>query len=164
MHRPRQQKVPFDRLLREAPKLMRLGQGRFTDLLRALAELALARWMLSRRTIRELGIPDLVRSATAAAPALTAQQREIVMRVSKAIAIVAPRVPWRSDCLVQCLAGRRWLAARGIASQIRIGIKKDVEGGRHEVLLAHAWLAADDAIVTGGDLGGFEVFAGSSKN
>lgn len=64
---------------------------------------------------------------------------------------VARRVPWRSDCLVQALAGQRWLARHGIPSEIVIGTSKS-PGGLFE---AHAWLRQGDRIVLGGDIARF---------
>lgn len=151
LRRPPQRKVPFGRAVLEIPKLLRTGPTGLADLVRAAWELALARHKLARRTIRQLGIPD---TAPADNAPLSPAQQAVVARVSYAMQVVPPRVPWRSDCLVQCLAARRWLAARGIASRVSIGMKRESEGA----LLAHAWLATDGIIVTGGDLSGFSEF------
>ena len=64
------------------------------------------------------------------------------------------RVPWRSTCLVQALAARRWLARRGVASELVLGARKP--GGAE--LDAHAWLKAGERIVVGGDGQGYAPF------
>jgi hypothetical protein len=64
------------------------------------------------------------------------------------ISRMATRVPWRSDCLVQALAGQQWLAREGIASEIVVGTAKQADG----TFLSHAWLRHDSRIVLGGDI------------
>lgn len=154
LQRPRQVKVPLAQAMGELPRLWAIGPRASGDLLRALGELALARIRLARRTAQQLQIPDRPDPAGTDAPAPDADALTMIERVSRAIAIVAPRVPWRSDCLVQCLAGRRWLAAHGITARISIGMKREDGDG----LLAHAWLAVGETIVTGGDVADFAVF------
>lgn len=61
---------------------------------------------------------------------------------------MAARVPWRSDCLVQALAGQQWLAREGVASEIVVGTAKQADG----TFLSHAWLRHDSRIVLGGDI------------
>lgn len=65
---------------------------------------------------------------------------------------VAARMPWRSDCLVQALAGQRWLARAGVASEIVVGATKDEAGA----VAAHAWLRTDDQVVLGGDISSYQ--------
>lgn len=165
--RPAQIKVPFFGLIRELPRLLGKEPALIADLVRATAELAIARVLLARRTVRQLGIPDPAAPQGASSPPLSASHSEHVRRVGKAIAIAAPRVPWRSDCLVQSLAGRRWLAALGIPARISIGVKHEADPGhapgRSGHLLAHAWLSAADTVVTGGDVGEFSVFVRSGQ-
>ncbi|MFN3552099.1 MAG: lasso peptide biosynthesis B2 protein [Novosphingobium meiothermophilum] len=154
LQRPRQVKVPLARAMGELPRLWTIGPRASGDLLRALGELALARIRLARRTAQQLQIPDRPDPAGTDAPAPDADALTVIERVSRAIAIVAPRVPWRSDCLVQCLAARRWLAGHGITARISIGMKREDGDG----LLAHAWLAVGETIVTGGDIADFAAF------
>lgn len=61
---------------------------------------------------------------------------------------MAARVPWRSDCLVQALAGQRWLTRKGIATEIVVGAAKRPDGS----LEAHAWLRHRERVVLGGDI------------
>jgi hypothetical protein len=65
---------------------------------------------------------------------------------------MAARVPWRSDCLVQALAGQRWLARAGIATEIVVGTAKRPNGAFE----AHAWLRQDGRIVLGGDISTYQ--------
>lgn len=157
-HRPVQVKVPLRRALGELPKLLRANAPRPADIARATWELALAHRTLRRHSIKSLGL--LRREAdNPHAKAFTAAQRARIAEVSRAFEIAAPRVPWRSDCLVQCLAGRRWLARHGIATRIAIGIRRDEAGA----MLAHAWLCAGDIVVTGGDVADFAEFQASAR-
>jgi hypothetical protein len=61
---------------------------------------------------------------------------------------MARRVPWRSDCLVQALAGQNWLVQEGIASEIVVGTAKQADG----TFLSHAWLRHGPRIILGGDI------------
>jgi hypothetical protein len=77
---------------------------------------------------------------------LSPQQIALIERVSYAVPVMGSRVPWRSDCLIQALAARRWLARASISSDVCIGVRKNEEGFQ-----AHAWLKVGERIVTGGD-------------
>ena len=112
------------------------------DLAWAAIELAVARFRIRRVTAHELWAMrgDLAPDAS-----------PLIDRVAFAIPRVAARLPWRSDCLVQALAARRWLTRGGIATSLVLGVEK----GEPASFAAHAWLLAGDRIVTGGDIGGF---------
>ena len=79
---------------------------------------------------------------------------EFVEDVSWAIRVTAQFVPWRSDCLVQAIAARRWLANIGIHSVLRIGAPKDTS----KLFEAHAWLVHEGKTLTGGNTDGFVPF------
>jgi hypothetical protein len=81
---------------------------------------------------------------------LTARQRELIERVAYIVPIMGLRVPWRSDCVVQALAARRWLARGGVGSNLCIGVRSDAQGFQ-----AHAWLRVGERIVTGGDISSY---------
>mgnify|MGYP001821186747 CR=1 FL=1 len=90
---------------------------------------------------RVVGEPQ--RSQPQPAP-LTPAQLEQARRVGRLVAVAARATPWRSRCLVQALATRRLLAARGIPGQIHLGVC--CEGG----FAAHAWLQCGGEVVNGG--------------
>jgi hypothetical protein len=123
------------------------------DILRAIAELALANWQLRKAGARDL----LTASGGKDGPEIepTEAQQRMAGRVAYVVPRVGRRVPWRSDCLVQALAARHWLAGRGIATSLRIGTRKTGEKGFE----AHAWLIVADIVVTGWDIDGFDQFA-----
>ncbi|HZC47402.1 MAG TPA: lasso peptide biosynthesis B2 protein [Candidatus Acidoferrum sp.] len=66
-------------------------------------------------------------------------------RISWAVETAARIVPSGSNCLVRAIAGREMLARRGVSSQIRLGVAKNLS----DALLAHAWLECGDRIITG---------------
>lgn len=70
-----------------------------------------------------------------------------------AVNSAAARVPWRSDCLLQAMAGSMWLDRIERTYKLNIGVRKNAAGG----LEAHAWLTSGDLVVTGNlpDLKGF---------
>lgn len=133
-------------------KLGGKGPRDWADLVRAVFELALANRRLRRVHPRRLGL--LGEGYDAAEGGLTAAEARLVDRVSWAVVVMGLRVPWRSDCLVQALAARRWLGRGGVATRIGIGVRRTEEGA----LMAHAWLKAGDRLVTGGDISPYGEF------
>ncbi len=74
--------------------------------------------------------------------------------IAWAIYAAARRLPWRTDCLIQATAARRWLDQRHIHSTFHIAAQGQTGGnltgsGR---LSAHVWLEVGGKTVTGGDL------------
>ena len=131
--------------------MLKPGTRDWADLLRAVGNLAWARQKVASAPPNELVQRPL---APMAAP--SADQAELVRRVSKAIPRAASRVPWRSDCLVQALAAERWLAKMGVPTVLYIGARKDEQSQ----FLAHAWLKSGDTIVTGGEIGAYATLVG----
>jgi len=127
----------------------RRGPGVWRDIAVAAWELALANRAFRHTPPGELPLlppgtgPD-------ANKALTASQQALVNRVAYAVPIMGRRVPWRSDCVVQALAARRWLARGGIAADVCVGVRKDEQGFQ-----AHAWLKVGKRVVTGGDISSY---------
>ncbi|MES2492328.1 MAG: lasso peptide biosynthesis B2 protein [Pseudomonadota bacterium] len=136
--------------VRDLARVARGGQSTAADAARAVTELALARIRHALTPVRNLPL-----GGCGPKQQLTAAQQAVVSRVRYVVPRVGRRVPWRSDCLVQALAARRWLAKSGIDSAIRIGGRIN-SGGAFE---AHAWLTAGDTIVTGWDIDRFAEFA-----
>jgi hypothetical protein len=108
----------------------------------AFVRLAEARWLHARRPASEL-LANLNRPSRGLTTLSHGERRDL----SRAIAAVARRVPWRADCLVQALAARRWLEARDAPSELRLGAWRD-----GAAVTAHAWLLSDGEVVTGGAL------------
>lgn len=120
------------------------------------AAIALAAARIALRTIT----PDQVlrRNAAIGEQMARAVRPPDAARIARAcdeagffIGRMAVRVPWRSDCLVQALAGQQWLARTGIASDIVVGTAKQSDGS----FLSHAWLRHDQRIVLGGDISSY---------
>lgn len=118
-------------------------------LIRAVAELALARWRLGRQHVRDLIGAVPTSAPTPGTPAPHADR--IAARVAWAVPRMAARVPWRADCLVQATAAQHWLTRKHIPTQLHIGVREDRPAGFE----AHAWLCHGALIVTGGDISGF---------
>ena len=79
---------------------------------------------------------------------LSDDQLRLISRVAFAVPIVAARVPWRADCLVQALAAQRWLRRKGIPTTLHVGVHKEIPAEFE----AHAWLMQGGTIITGGDI------------
>jgi len=118
------------------------------------AALALARGRLELRTVTPADIIARNRSIAAALAGRTvpAGSARAADEVAFFINRMAARVPWRSDCLVQALAGQRWLADAGIVSEIVVGTAKRADGSFE----SHAWLRQDGRIVLGGDISTYQ--------
>ena len=137
--------------IRLVGKIAALGPSGWRDCARAVFELALANRRLDATAARELlATPPASRSA-GQSRAPSQAQADVIARVAFIVPRVGASLPWRSDCLVQALAARRWLAGHGIGSDICIGVRKpeDDEFG------AHAWLKVGDQVVTGGDISSY---------
>jgi hypothetical protein len=139
--------------------MTRLGSRRWRAILlllpacfRAATELAIAR--IRHQFIRPGDIQAMNKRAGSGAhvvedqDALGAEGRALVDQVAFVLPRVAPRLPWRADCLIQAMAAQRWLRARGIASSISIGVRRSEEGEFE----SHAWLRQGKRIVTGGEI------------
>lgn len=136
-------------------KLARLPLATLFALITSAAwELACARllllWikpgdLLGRNTVALQITPD---PDTRSASEIEAVCGEVAAIVSQ----LARRVPWRSDCLIQALAGQRLLLRDRIASEIVIGTSKSAD----DQFEAHAWLACQDRVVLGGDIARFQ--------
>ncbi|MFT7553464.1 MAG: hypothetical protein ACI9BV_003799 [Rhodothermales bacterium] len=68
-----------------------------------------------------------------------------VLRVKAALRLAGRAIPIKLTCLPRAIAGKRMLRRRGFDSDIRIGARMD-----NNVLSAHAWLVAEDVVVSGG--------------
>lgn len=115
--------------------------------LRGLGELVRARLIFAR--LQAADIPHRNHTAALAARAgAPVMADSMVARIGYVLPRISARLPWRSDCLIQAIAAQNWLAAKGLASAIRIGVE------RHETtgFGAHAWLVHDEQVVTGGDI------------
>ena len=130
-------------------KAAALGPQAWADLATAAAELALARLRLAR-----LGPRDLAGSGPPAPAHANDKRQRTIDRVAFAIPRAAARLPWRTTCLVQALAARRWLARQGIESDLKLGARL----ADQQQLDAHAWLEVDGRIVVGGDPGDYREF------
>ena len=113
------------------------------DATRAVIELALARVRL-----RKADICNMVTDPPQRDRPLTERQEARVRRIGYLIPRMAARMPWRADCLVQATAARNWLRRSGIASQIRLGVRRSPAAEME----AHAWLLVGQRVVTGGDI------------
>lgn len=142
----------------ERRNIVTAGPALWLDILRAVAELALANRRLGKTAARDLPLAP-GGDGSGGHAMLSPGQRRLVERVTYVVPRAGRRVPWRSDCLIQALAARRWLAAHGIATSLHIGARKSAARGFE----AHAWLTASDKgkqlVVTGWDIEGFAEFA-----
>jgi hypothetical protein len=80
---------------------------------------------------------------------MTARDPELAQHVrltAWAIQAAERRLPWKSSCLVQAIAGKWMLRRRHVPSALYLGVDK----GAEKSLEAHAWLRAGGVILTGG--------------
>ncbi len=131
--------------------------------LRAAAYLAAGR--IALRRLKPLDVlarnREIIAQAAQASPPLAAPDAaskcdEIAFFINR----MAARVPWRADCLVQALAGQRWLAQAGIASEIVVGTARREDGS----FASHAWLRQQGRIVLGGDISTFRPMVGPDED
>lgn len=96
-----------------------------------------------RRTAAGIGRVSVPAGIDVLPPPVRARARYVCRRTAR----IARRVPWRTSCLVQAVAGWMLLKRRGIAATIRLGVKQDAGSGS---LAAHAWLIVGGETVLGG--------------
>ena len=77
--------------------------------------------------------------------ALRARTPALQREIRWAIAETGRRMPWRSVCLPDALAGAMMLARRGYRGNIHLGVGWKGDGAMH----AHAWLEAGGETLTG---------------
>lgn len=142
-----------ERTLRGAGRLGQADARTCRDLLRATIELAIARWRIATSKPSDLIEPRPARRRPAENPDASATGR-----VAFAITAMGARVPWRSDCLVQALAGHRWLARLGIASDLNIGVRRAAGAP----IQAHAWLKVGGDVLIGGDVADYSPLIGDN--
>lgn len=126
---------------------------------RGLIALVRARAAFARLEARDI----LARNAVAGAVPTRASRPEdaaLVARIAYVIPRISARLPWRSDCVIQAMAAQDWLAAHGLASEIRIGVERPTAGS----FGAHAWLIHEGHIVTGGDVSRYELLLGERSD
>lgn len=124
--------------------------------LRGLGELIRARLIFAGLEARAIPARNS-RSREQAAPH-RALAPGALARIAYVLPRISARLPWRSDCLVQAIAGQNWLSALGVASEIRIGVEHPADGP----FGAHAWLVHGDEVVTGGDISRYHLLLGES--
>ncbi len=83
-----------------------------------------------------------------------------IARISYVLPRISDRLPWRSDCLIQAIAGQNWLSGLKAASEIQIGVENPSDGQ----FGAHAWLVHDGEVVTGGEVDQYDIILAESTN
>jgi len=125
-------------------------------LMTACCELFVARLLLKFTPIGGILSSVQAPSALLENPSRLMSPRINVQRVAWALAVVARRVPWKSDCLIQSVAAKNWLRRHHLNADFYLGAAKDDTGE----FLAHAWLRCGDVAVVGGRHEDFSVIIG----
>jgi hypothetical protein len=121
----------------------------------ALIALAHARLILHRTRPKDILHRNASTELRAGRIQPSCDERSIRMACDEVAFIIprlAKRLPWRTDCLVQALAGQSMLTRRGLASEVLVGTAKHSDG----TFEAHAWLSCRDATILGGDISRFD--------
>jgi len=140
------------------------GRPRFRDLgwiawycTRGFFELVRARLAFMRIDAHMI-LADNARSAAAAKAQTTDRDAVLAARIGYVLPRLSARLPWRSDCLIQAIAGQNWLNAHRLASEIQIGVERPDDGP----FGAHAWLVHQGRVITGGDISRYHRLLGES--
>jgi hypothetical protein len=120
-----------------------LGAAERRLVVEALVLMAIVRVCLGRRSILEMR-----RILSRWLPRSRGQSSQAGSgRIQWAVAAAARRIPG-ATCLVQALTADALLKRRGMASEVRLGVRRaDERPGSFE---AHAWVVSDEQIVVGG--------------
>lgn len=124
--------------------------------LRQAARFSLSEWVYLAIAVKELFVArvrhrfqpmgQILRELQEAGPPSRRRAEVDLARLSWAIAAAAPRVPWRSDCLLRVMAANRWLRRSRLPSEFFLGVQKDDQRG----FAAHAWLRCNGNMISGG--------------
>lgn len=120
---------------------------------RGLIELARARRRFARLDMAHLQRMNAAAAALRDPRSMSDPEHHHLGWIAYALPRVARVAPFRSDCLVQALAGQKWLSESGIASTIVIGAELP-EG---KPFASHAWLKSGETVVTGGEVDRYTV-------
>lgn len=124
-------------MIRKVRKLLFLAPGERRLLLQAVALLPLVTCCLRalglRRSLRLLARSAAVGNRASVPDEATA--RRVALRACALVGMAATHGPFRGSCLVHALTAWWLLSRRGIAGELRIGIRRVAMG-----LEAHAWL------------------------
>lgn len=126
--------------------------------LRGLFELIRARIIFARFEAK--WIPQRNACARSNAKAGAAANEAQLARIAYVIPRLSDRLPWRSDCLIQAIAGQNWLSSHGLYSEIQIGVENPTDGK----FGAHAWLIHRDMVITGGDIAQYDLILSDSPS
>ncbi len=124
---------------------------------RGLSELVRARVQFARFAAKQ--IPHRNQRSKDNAAVQTEPDARLLARMAYVLPRISNRLPWRSDCLVQAIAGQNWLNTHGISSEIQIGVELPEDGD----FGAHAWLVSHGEIVTGGDIERYDLLLSDSR-
>lgn len=136
-------------------KALRLGDAGWVVPMTLLALIRLIRARLAFTRLQACDLPR--RNAAAALSESPARADErLAERIGFIIPRLSDRLPWRSDCVIQAMAAQDWLADRGMASELRIGVERPQDGP----FAAHAWLIRGERVITGGDIARYSLLLG----
>ena len=125
--------------------------------LEAVAGLIAARLALRttsfRTVLRWLGMEEVSADASHAPG-----DRQRVQLIGWAVGAAAARLPWKSTCLMEALAGAALLRRHGLPGTLSLGVGTSTGPGTtllaevtrtEEDALAHAWLRCGEVVLTG---------------
>jgi hypothetical protein len=125
-------------------KLLALSSAERRTLLRSLVVLVWVRWTVGTRGLAPVEA-RIVRVIAArkryGARAVGCGEAE----VTRLLLVAQRAMPWRTTCLHLAAALRLLLAERGIASDLRFGVRNE-----RGTFNAHAWLECDGRVLVGG--------------
>lgn len=138
------------------PQLRDLGWlAHFT--LRGFWELVRARMVFAR--MQAAHIPPRNKAAKDTARKDSTVTSAELARIYYVLPRISDRLPWRSDCMVQAIAAQNWLASRGAAGEIQIGVENPEDGE----FGAHAWLLYNEMVIVGGDISQYQLILSDSR-
>ena len=152
-------------LIDKVRRAIRLRPAQWADLFVAAAALLKARVVFGQLEPREL-IDRLTTKTSDLHVAKTVPKDadpetiRLIQRLDWSIATAGNNVPWRSDCLVRCLAADAMLKKHGLTPEFHIGVAKT----GNDPFAAHAWIYCQGLPVAGGDGEGFEVLIGPDRS
>ncbi|MEY8120410.1 lasso peptide biosynthesis B2 protein [Falsihalocynthiibacter sp. BN13B15] len=82
-----------------------------------------------------------------------------LVRLEWALSVAARILPWRTDCLIRCIAADKILRRRNLEPHFYLGVTQQTDTG----FGAHAWIRCRGISVAGGEGKEFEVLIGPEE-
>lgn len=142
-------------------KVLALNFSEWTELIISTEALFEARIIFAIQPAKTL-LARLKKPVSGLADETGGRDRDVddqLVRLQWALSVAARVLPWRTDCLIRCIAADKILRRRNLEPQFYLGVTQQGDTG----FGAHAWIRCRGISVAGGEGKEFEVLIGPGE-